>query len=182
MAHHSLPEPPPVPPELVAELRAYLRLAHTDDDAALAALLGAAAELCERFTGQLVVARAVVETVSGAREWRRLTHRPVVAIDTVEAVAADGSAAPLTPESYAIDIDGDGVGWVRWSMATDAPRLRVHYLAGVADAWALVPPALRQGVVRLAGHLYAHRDDVDPGTPPPAVTALWRPFRRMRLA
>ncbi len=45
-----------------------------------------------------------------------------------------------------------------------------------------VPAPLRQGVVRLAGHLHAHRDETDAAGPPAAVTALWRPFRRMRLA
>jgi hypothetical protein len=41
---------------------------------------------------------------------------------------------------------------------------------------------LRQGVVRLAAHLYAERDGPELGGPPAAVTALWRPWRRMRLA
>jgi len=42
------------------------------------------------------------------------------------------------------------------------------------------PPApVVQGVVRLAAHLYAHRDDE--AGPPAAVAALWRPYRQLRL-
>ena len=44
-----------------------------------------------------------------------------------------------------------------------------------------VPEPVRQGVLRLVAHLFASRDG-DGGAPPAAVTALWRPYRRMRLA
>jgi hypothetical protein len=44
-----------------------------------------------------------------------------------------------------------------------------------------VPEPIRQGVLRLVGHLFAVRDGAD-GEPPAAVTALWRPYRRLRLA
>ena len=44
-----------------------------------------------------------------------------------------------------------------------------------------VPEPIRQGVLRLVAHLFTVRDG-DGGEPPAAVTALWRPYRRMRLA
>jgi hypothetical protein len=44
-----------------------------------------------------------------------------------------------------------------------------------------VPEPLRQGIVRLTAHLFNARDGGG-GDPPAAVTALWRPFRRIRLA
>ncbi|HEX8445121.1 MAG TPA: head-tail connector protein [Sphingomonas sp.] len=42
-----------------------------------------------------------------------------------------------------------------------------------------MPAPVRQGIVRLAAYLYAHRDD--DAAPPAAVAALWRPFRQVRL-
>jgi hypothetical protein len=44
-----------------------------------------------------------------------------------------------------------------------------------------VPEPIRQGVLRLIAHLFTSRDGTD-GEPPAAVTALWRPYRRMRLS
>ena len=44
-----------------------------------------------------------------------------------------------------------------------------------------VPEPIRQGVLRLVAHLFTTRDGSD-GEPPAAVTALWRPYRRMKLA
>jgi uncharacterized phiE125 gp8 family phage protein len=59
--------------------------------------------------------------------------------------------------------------------------MRVGYSAGIAEEWSGVPEPLRQGIVRLAAHLYTHRDSADDAGPPAVVTALWRPYRRMRL-
>jgi len=51
--------------------------------------------------------------------------------------------------------------------------------AGLAVGWAGLPAPLRQGVVLLAAYLFDERDTST--APPVAVTALWRPFRRMVL-
>jgi uncharacterized phiE125 gp8 family phage protein len=76
-----------------------------------------------------------------------------------------------------VDIDASGDGWVR--SAAGVQRLAVSLSAGLAADWGSLPAAIRQGVTMLAAHLYDHRDGA--GTPPAAVTALWRPYRRMRL-
>jgi uncharacterized phiE125 gp8 family phage protein len=68
---------------------------------------------------------------------------------------------------------------VRISGSTAA---RVAVEAGLAEDWNGVPEPLRQGIVRLTAHLYAHRDAAGDAGPPAAVAALWRPWRRMRLA
>ncbi|HEY9554520.1 hypothetical protein [Allosphingosinicella sp.] len=87
----------------------------------------------------------------------------------------------LAAETYAIDIDANGDSWVRVTQPLDAARVRVSYQAGLAADWVALPEALRQGVARLVAHLFTHHDAADGGGPPAAVTALWRPWRRMRL-
>jgi hypothetical protein len=51
--------------------------------------------------------------------------------------------------------------------------------AGLAVSANEVPEPIRQGILRLVAHLFTARDGT--GDPPAAVTALWRPYRRMRL-
>ncbi|MFX6949906.1 head-tail connector protein, partial [Acinetobacter baumannii] len=51
--------------------------------------------------------------------------------------------------------------------------------AGLAEGWAGLPAPIRQGVVLLAAHLFEQRDASV--APPSAITALWRPFRRIAL-
>lgn len=174
----------PVEPGAAAlgEAKTYLRIAGTDEDALVARLLAAAAELCEQFTGQALLARSFVETLPASPAWQRLGRTPVAAVASVEALAADGTAAIVPVEAYAIDIDAAGDGWVRVTSPGTARRIRVGYEAGLASSWAELPQALRHGTVRLAAHLYAHRDDARDSAPPAAVTALWRPWRRLRVA
>ena len=71
-------------------------------------------------------------------------------ITAVEGLPAEGAAFTLPAESYAIDIDAEGNGWVRVTTPGAAGRVRVTYLAGLADDWDRLPEPLRQGVVRLA--------------------------------
>ncbi len=174
----------PIEPGAAAlgEAKAYLRIAGSDEDALVARLLAAAAELCEQFTGQALLARGFVETLPASPAWRRLSRTPVAAVTSVEALAADGTESALPVGAYAIDIDAYGDGWVRVPAPGTARRLRVGYEAGLAAGWTELPQALRHGAVRLAAHFYAHRDAPAASAPPAAVTALWRPWRRLRVA
>lgn len=165
----------------LAEVKAYLRIETESEDGVLAGLLRSAAALCEQFTGQWLIIREARERVAGTGGWQRLTARPVVAIDAVAAVDADGAVAALPVDAYAIDIDAAGDGWVRSTRPGETRVLAVTYRAGMASEMNGLPEPLRQGIVRLAAeHFIAH--GTESATPPAIVSALWRPFRRMRLA
>lgn len=174
------PGPTPVP---LDELKAWLRIEGSAEDAILAGLIRGAADACETFTGRLLIARAVEETIPAPRGWTRLTAAPTRAIETVAAIGADGTAETLPAQAYAIDIDAAGEGWVRLTGPIAAGRVRVGYRAGLADDPADLPETIRHGIVRLAAHLHAYRDAADAGgkLPPTAATALWRPWRRLRI-
>lgn len=164
----------------LAELKADARIATSEEDALLAGLARAAAALCERFTGTLLLERAVSETIPAATAWTRLGAAPVRTIVGVAAVGPHGDDLLLSPDSYAVDIDAAGEGWVRLSAARNERVLRVSYVAGLAGDANGIPEPLRLGIARLALHLHARRD-MPPEAPPAAVTALWRPWRRLRL-
>ncbi|MBL8647606.1 MAG: phage head-tail connector protein [Sphingosinicella sp.] len=155
----------------LGEVKAYLRIDGAEEDALLAGLVRTAAALCEAFTGQVLIAEARSETIVADGEWHRLAATPVRSFEGAfvgEDVAAFDS---LT--------DASGDGWVRISGGRAA---RVAVEAGLAEDWNGVPEPLRQGIVRLTAHLYANRDAAGDAGPPAAVAALWRPWRRMRLA
>jgi uncharacterized phiE125 gp8 family phage protein len=172
-----------LPPEAAGAAKAYLRVERSDEDGLIAGLVAAAAELCEAFVGRPLLTRAFSETVPASRAWRKLTNGPVRAIVSVEALPPEGPAQALASSGYGVDIDARGDGWVRLAAIGDVRRVRVVYQAGMAGAWADLPAALRQGIVRLAAHLYTSRatENGRGAEPPAAVAALWRPFRRLRL-
>ncbi|WP_221795013.1 head-tail connector protein [Aquisediminimonas sediminicola] len=165
----------------INEARAWLRLDDVAEDGLIEGLVHAAILLGEAYIGQLMVVREVTERVPAASSWQRLRHRPVRAIQGVSAVSDAFEVSLLGSGDYAVDIDPAGDGWVRQAGDVGARWLEVRYRAGLGLGWGDVPASLRQGVIRLAAHGYTHRDDGNDEGPPAAVTAMWRPWRRMML-
>ena len=172
---------PALPIVSLSEAQAYLRIETGEEEALVAGLIRSASGLCEAFINQVVIARAFQLDVPASGAWERVPVTPVRSIGEVDAVDASGTATPLASDAYAIDIDSSGDGWVRVVQPNDQTRLRVSGSAGIADDENGVPEPIRQGVLRLVAHLFTERDG-DGREPPAAVTALWRPYRRLRLA
>ena len=165
----------------MSEAQAYVRIETGEEEAVLAGLIRTASALCEAFLGQIVIARDFALQLPASGKWERLELGPVQSIDGVEAIGTAGAPTILPSSSYAIDIDAAGDGWVRVYDSAGATRVRVSGTAGMAQDENGVPEPIRQGVLRLVAHLFTARDG-EGGDPPAAVTALWRPYRRMRLA
>jgi uncharacterized phiE125 gp8 family phage protein len=167
---------PGIAPISLAECKAYLRIGHDDDDAVIAGFIRTAMALCEAFTGQWLISRDGEARLVADGNWQRLPALPVNAISEVR-----DALGVLPVAQYEIDIDAAGCGWVCASARSAASAVAVRFRAGLAPDWNGLPEPLRQGMIRLVAHLYAHRDAADAGPPPTAVAALWRPWRRMRL-
>ena len=158
----------------VAAVKVVLRVASADEDELIAAFVETALGLAERFLGRVTIARTMRESFTVTGGWQRIGAAPVRAITRVETTAA----VALATTAYAIDIDAQGEGWVRVSDGGSGIRV-VVFDSGMASDWTGVPGPIRQWVVLLAAHLFDARAQDTP--PPLAVTALWRPFRRIAL-
>jgi uncharacterized phiE125 gp8 family phage protein len=168
--------------DAVDEAKTYVRIDGDEEDGTIAAFVAAAIRQCEAYTGHLLIRRGVVQRLPVSPEWQRLSVSPVASISGVIGIPAEGATFGLAVGAYMIDIDHDGDGWVRVTQPGAAGRIDVGYSAGLAARWAGLDDPLRQGILRLTAHLHAYRDSPDDGGPPAAVTALWRPFRRMRIS
>ena len=105
------------------------------------------------------------------------------AVTWVEGIPATGARFALAAADYAVDLDADGGASFRLVQAGAAERVAVRFTAGLAAAWTDLPESLRHGVLRLAAHHYRQREsDTPQAMPPAAVAALWRPWRRVRVA
>lgn len=166
--------------QATAEAKAYLRVHGTEEDALIGRLVASGAALCEAFTGRWLLAREGQETIAPGPAWVRIKAGPVRAILGAAALANDGTATPLPPGEFEIDIDANGQGWARIPGGAHR-RVQVRFEAGMAADWAELPEPLRQGVIRIAAHLYTHRSSEAGAGPPAAVTAMWRPWRRVGL-
>lgn len=171
-------------PAALTELKDWLGIASPADDNQLTTLLRAAIEHCEDFTGLMPLEQTCEEILPVQSGWQVLTARPVQAITQAQGIPAEGARFALAVDAYAIDLTADGAGRVRVISPGSAGRVAVRYTAGLATSWSALPEALRHGILRLAASQYRAResDGLATASPPAAVAALWRPWRRMKLA
>ena len=160
----------------LAEAQAFARVETGEEEALLAGLIRSASGLCESFLGQVVVEKAFAEPVTASSSWQRLQTAPVRSISSV---TQDGT--PIPADGYAVDVDSSGCGWIRITSSAISGTVEVAGTAGIAASRNGVPEPIRQGVLRLVAHLCSARDGAG-GEIPAAVTALWRPYRRIRFA
>jgi len=175
--------PAAIPGAALGALKSWLAIGTGHDDTSLTQLLRVSLDTFEAFTGAMALEATVEEIHPAHAGWTSLAARPVHAIVQVDGIPADGSRFALPTEDYAIDLDADRGAQVRLIRQGAAGRIAVRFTAGLAGAWDALPDPVRHGAIRLAAHHFRSRDDPKaPGEPPAAVTALWRPWRRMRLA
>jgi uncharacterized phiE125 gp8 family phage protein len=168
----------------LADLKLWLGITRTSEDVLLTDLLRAALDLCEAFTGQVPLLQAVEEVLPARAGVHGLATRPARTITAVEVIGADGTRTPLAPTDSTAEITACGTASLRVHVPVEGRGLAVRVTAGIAADWASLPAALRQGIIRLAAHEYRERGG-DPqvrAAPPTSVTALWQPWRLMRLA
>jgi len=171
----------PLTADAVDEARDFMRVGQDCDDALIAGLLVTAIGQCEDFTGRMLVNRAVREIVTPRSCWRTLGSAPVTAITRVSALAIDGSETVLPASDYAIDLDVEGRGLIRFLGLPLSLRMAVDYVAGEATRWHAIPAGLRQGIIGLVALWYGARDRADPPAATDAILALWRLARRAHL-
>lgn len=174
--------PAALPPAALAELKQWLGITTGADDAPLTALLRAALDACEGFTGTMPLEAVCEEVLPAASDWQVLATRPVQAIAGIDGIPAEGSVFALPADAYEIELEANGAGRLRVIRPGIAGRIAVRFTAGLAPDWDALPASLRHGVLRLAAHQHRERETPGSSLPPASVAALWRPWRRLRLA
>lgn len=172
-------KPPSVEPISLAELSSYLKLDDDADAARLASLVRTAREACELFLGSALVERQVRLRTALAGPRFYLSGGPVAHIEALSQfigaaeTVLDPALYPLQEQASRtyIDLSGCPIGAV----------IQADYTIGLGPDWNAVPEAIRQGIMRLAAHQYEYRSSPAVAALPNAVTALWQPYRKVRI-
>lgn len=160
-------------------VREYLRLDYAHDDSGLDAILLAAINQAENCTGQILIQREARQMVSAGSDWQILSAFPVVSVQSVTGIPAEGARFALSPDAYVFEHGFDGTARLRVKQPGIAGRVEVVVIAGLAASWSALPEALRLGIHRIAAHSFEQRDGS--GTLPESALALLKPWRRIRL-
>lgn len=181
--------PPAAEPVTLAMAKAHLRIGHGDEDPLIAALVASARRVAEARTGLCFVTQRWLCLFDGWPEDGVLTLpvAPLAAIAEVAVFAADGSKSVVGPELYETDLASRPPRIARKGIAAwPAPGRSFNGIGITVDAGFgvtpdSVPEPLRQTILLLVGHWYAHRGDDSAPQLPASIAALLAPFREVRL-
>lgn len=165
----------------IEELKAFLRIEDSGEDALLAGLLRAATEAVEAWLGWQLMAREVSERSCVKDSMIRLTATPVQSVSRVSLLHIEGTEEILPAGNWALDVSRFGAATVALTGVQEGQKVLAYYLAGLADDWNGLPEPVRLGVLRAAAHFHAHRDGAADAGLPPAVARLVSPWRVKRL-
>lgn len=181
-------EGPGVEPVSLAEARLWLRLDGTAEDELLQALIVAARLLVEAEIGQVLI----------GQDWRLIGDAwpqgaaIPVRVGRVLSVAggrvfdAGGVPSAITAENFTVVLTGEGP--LIEPIQRPAPGrahagIEIDLRLGFGEAPGDVPETIRLAIRRLVTLWFENRGDVQTAETglPPAIRALLRPFRRVRL-
>ena len=158
---------PATEPITLAEVKLNQRVDQADDDAMITSLIVAARRLAEQRTQrQLITAqwRYSVDAWPGEIE---LLYPPLVSVQSVKYIDADGVLQTLSPSLYTTDT-ASRVGRIvpafgtYWPTARAVPNaVQVEYTAGYGVA-AAVPAEIKQWMHLAIGVWYENRADLTP--------------------
>lgn len=163
------------------ELKQWLGISRDNEDVNLVTLLKASLDICEGFTGQRLLEAEFEEIVDLNRSDVQVSTRPVQSVLSVDLIDELGQRTAAEQSAYSATIRADGTAYIKLTDTGTSNAIAARFTAGMSSVWADLPGALRHGIIRLAAFHYRERDSAKPLQPPASVTALWKPWRRMRL-
>lgn len=175
---------PPVPGDAaLAELKHWLGITRPNEDDTLRQLLGTSLTICEAFTGKAPMRQTVEETIPPVTGWQELVSRPVHMLTSAAVLADGGERTPIASLVDALEWRIGASACVRLRRPVDGQGLVLQLVVGIAADWIALPAPLRHGIIRLAAHHFRDREGTTKAgaVPPASVTALWRPWREVRL-
>ena len=153
-------------PVIAADVKQWLVIEHTDDDPLIVSMIAQATNFVEQYTGQALLSQTYTyyaDSFSGDIE---LDVTPIQSVAVVYD-DTDNTEQTLPATDYYTDL----VTYPAilspvnsWPATYNKPNaVRVEVTAGYTSA-ALVPEAIKTGILLLVGHLYENRSGVITGT------------------
>jgi uncharacterized phiE125 gp8 family phage protein len=169
-------------PLTLAEVKAHLRVDHSDDDTLITAMLQGATAHAERFLGRALIDQTwdlYLDEFPDDDEAIEVPLPPLIAVTGVFYRATDGSEIEIDAGDYEVDTasePGRIIVDTSWPTPGDvANPVRVRFRAGYLDQSsppaAAVPFDILAALKLIIGSLYEHRESVVVGSS--AVSLPW---------
>jgi uncharacterized phiE125 gp8 family phage protein len=169
--------PPASEPVTLSEAKLFLRIEHSDEDAAITRAIASAREAAEQFLKLALLPQELEFTVA-CRGLRRigLPVGPATALDAVTVTGSDGHVAELDETVFRLSVDGCSIFFDR---VPSGVSITVGYHASMADTASALPALLKQGILHHVAAILEQREGV--AALPVSSLQCYQPFRRISL-
>jgi uncharacterized phiE125 gp8 family phage protein len=175
-------------PLSLSEARAFLRVEHEDDDAVIAALIGAARLQVEAQTRRALLSQGwrLVRDAWPASGRIAVMPAPLQAVTAARIYDDAGVAQDIDPQGFVVDAARSSLSFPPWSFAAPgraSAGIEIDVTIGYGDDASDVPEPLRQAIRMLVAHWYDHRGVVaaEGRALPQGVAALIASYRMVSL-
>jgi len=196
MYSFSLVTAPAAEPVSLSEVKTYLRIATADDDTLLTALISAARQWAERYTGRAFITQTwqvALDSPPTDSNAVSLPRAPLQSVASVTYYSDNDAETVWAPSNYFVDTLREPGRLVlrigaTWPCSTRAANgIIITYAAGYGSNASSVPEPIRAAIRELVAYTYEHRGNEEllasarnnAGTVPPcfAAQALLNPYR-----
>ncbi len=190
MTSSILTTPPAVEPVTLAEAKAHLRIEDAAEDALITALIVAARQWAEEYTGRAFINQTwqLWRDDWPETDWVELPRYPVVSVSQIQTFDDADAATTWNSANYFVDAARDFGRVVRrkaacWPLPSrSAQGVLIEYVAGYGASPSSVPEAIRLAIRQIVAAWHENRGDEKGDAMPSAmVAALLDPYRYRRL-
>lgn len=156
-------------PVSLAELKAHLRIGHSDEDYTISQYLESATAYVENSTGRKLVMQTVTQKADKFDDPIYLRWGPASSITSITYVDSSGTTQTLADTVYQL-VDDESPAYLTlkydqsWPSTRNSARaVTITYRAGYSEP-DLCPAPLKDAILLLASHRYENREPVIVGT------------------
>lgn len=181
---------PTVEPVELEDAKAHLRLTHAGEDATVIALIQAARQSAEQFSGRSLIQQTRRLYLDAFPEFEiEVPFGPVSSVVSVTYVDPAGVTQTLAGANYVADLVADPAAiWPAYGKSWPGTRtvpnaVIVEYVAGYGASADAVPAPVRQWILLQVGAMFENREAVADRAPValPFADGLIDPYRVPRL-
>jgi uncharacterized phiE125 gp8 family phage protein len=154
-------------PVTATEAKLQAKIDTTADDTLVTALITAAREFCEHYTGRAFAPQTLEMVLDEFPEYGfDLDMPPVATISSVKYTDAEGVEQTVSTSDYTLSLYGEArriepAYLVQWPVTQDIPNaVRIRYVTG----YTTLPKAAKAAILLLVTHLYENREAVGEAT------------------
>lgn len=172
--HLKVITPPSTPVVNLTDVKEYLRIDYSDEDATIEAMMMAAIDHAEKFIRRSLSPKTYELIVDDYHEQLTLPNPPLISVDQVTVIDSGDNETQITdfkvkerePAILLSEYEGD------------VEEMRVQYQAGYENN---LPKSIEQAIYLLTSHFYENRETVIVGTSvvkiPFSVESLLYPYK-----